>query len=101
MMIQENEENLEINFFCERMLASWVRLRSIMVNKLLRTATFAVLIILSWQAGSSTNNNNSCAVPSTTQIGASVLLVGVVGTYSLLAVKETISRSVGCLVSED
>ena len=72
-----------------------------MINKLLRTATLAVFIMLSWQAGSSTNNNDSCAVPSTTQIGASVLLIGVVGTYSLLAVKENISRSVGCLVLED
>ena len=73
-----------------------------MVSKLLRPAMLAVLIILSFQAGSSTNNNSSsCAVPSTTQIGASVLLVGVVGTYSLLAVKGNIFRSVGCLVSEN
>ena len=70
-----------------------------MVDMLLRTAMLALLIMLSMQAGSSTNSKKSCAVPSTTQIGASVLLVGVVGTYSLLAVKENISHSGGCLES--
>ena len=68
-----------------------------MVNKLLRAAAVAAIIMLSWQASSNPNSSNSCAVPSTTQIGASVLLVGVVGTYSLLAVKENIALSGGCL----
>ena len=70
----------------------------LMTGSLLRSALVMTLLLASSQVGSSTIGKSAapCSDPSATQIGTSVLLVGIVGTYSLLAVKRNVSFEGEC-----
>ena len=69
-----------------------------MFKMFLRKVFLLIFIVGSMQADSNTVNSaqDFCPGPSASQIGASILLVGVLGTYSLLAVREDTELSHGC-----
>lgn len=69
-----------------------------MTGSFQRIVLVMTLLVASSQVGSSTIGKTEvpCSDPTATQIGASVLLVGIVGTYSLLAVKRNVSFEGEC-----
>ena len=73
--------------------------RLIMSKHFLRITLALALLLGFAQVGSSTSRDPelSCSILTAKQIGTSVFLVGVVGTYSLLAFKDSVSEANGCL----